>query len=90
MTTQEKEQLLNEYYGVISENKWYLSNTDYQTLRETEGGEPMSEEVKVKRAEARATINEYQAKVKELEAVVPEDPMPEDDMMREMPAMIEE
>lgn len=76
MTTQEKFNILNAYYGVILENKSFLTSTDYKTIRESEGGEPMDDETKTARAESREIINQYQEWVKEIEAIVPEDPEP--------------
>lgn len=46
--------------------KGYLSSKDYQTIREMQGGEPMSEETKTKCAEARKRINELEAEVEVL------------------------
>lgn len=76
MTTQEKFDILNAYYGVILENKSFLTSTDYKTIREAEGGEPMDDKTKTARAESREVINQYQEWVKEIEAIVPEDPEP--------------
>lgn len=74
MTTQEKFDILNAYYGVIEENKSFLTSTDYKTIREAEGGEPMDAKTKTARAESREVINQYQEWAKEIEAIVPEDP----------------
>ena len=74
MTTQEKFDVLNAYYGVIEQNKSFLTSTDYKTIREAEGGEQMDKKTKDARAEAREVINQYQEWVEEIEAIVPEDP----------------
>lgn len=46
----------------------YLNSTDYQRLREPDGGEPMSSEVKSKRIECRSVINECQEEIEALRA----------------------
>ena len=74
MTTQEKFNILNAYYGVILENKSFLTSTDYKTIREAEGGEPMDDKTRTARAKSREVINQYQEWAKEIEATVPEDP----------------
>lgn len=52
------ELLINELGAKIHEARAYLNSTDYQRLRELDGGDPMSTEVKTKRVECRALINE--------------------------------
>jgi len=47
--------------------KGYLSSTDYQRLRELDGGDPMKEEVRLKRAEARSLINKLEDEIASLE-----------------------
>lgn len=79
MTTQEKFDVLNAYYGVIEQNKSFLTSTDYKTIREAEGGEPMDKKTKDARAEAREVINQYQEWVEEIEAIEPEDPEEKDE-----------
>ena len=64
---------INARYSEIIELKNYLNDTDYQTLREFEGGEKMSEEVKNKRSEARLRINVLQAEISEFEARMQEE-----------------
>ena len=54
------ELLINELEAKIHEARAYLNSTDYQRLRELDGGDPMSTEVKTKRVECRALINECQ------------------------------
>ena len=46
----------------------YLNDTDYQRLREADGGEPMSDEVKTKRATAREVVNECELNISRLQA----------------------
>ena len=46
----------------------YLSDTDYPRLREADGGEPMSDEVKTKRATAREVVNECELNISRLQA----------------------
>ena len=52
-----------------------MLSTDYQAIRESEGGAPMSDETRKKRADARARVNELEeliAKTKEIEPEIPE------------------
>ena len=47
-----------------------MFSTDYQTIRESEGGAPMPDETRKERADARARVNELEeliAKTKEIE-----------------------
>ena len=62
------ELLINELGAKIHEARAYLNSTDYQRLRELDGGEPMSAEVKAKRIEYRALINDYQEDIEVLRA----------------------
>lgn len=64
---------INARYSEIIELKNYLNDTDYQTLREFEGGEKMSEDVKNRRSEARLRINVLQAEISEFEARMQEE-----------------
>lgn len=57
------EQKIAEKEREILGLKAYLSSKDYQTIREMQGGEPMSTETKAKCAEARARINVLEAEV---------------------------
>ena len=41
----------------------YLNDTDYQRLREADGDEPMSNEVKTKRATAREEVKECETNI---------------------------
>lgn len=54
---------INSRYAEITELKGYLSNTDYQRLRELDGDKPMAEDVKWRRIESRARINELEAEI---------------------------
>jgi hypothetical protein len=58
---------INEQYAIIVASKDYLFNTDFYGHREYEGGAPMPEDVKTKRAQCRAKINTAQEVIKELE-----------------------
>ena len=61
-------QQINEQEAVITEAKNYLNDTDYLGHREYEGGEPMPNDVKTRRAKARADINTAQAVITQLKA----------------------
>jgi hypothetical protein len=77
MTYNEQIDLLCAQYSIISENEAYLKATDYQVIRQTEGGTPMSDEVKEKRAMARIAINDAQIEIETIkgtEIEVPEMP----------------
>ena len=58
---------INQRYQKIFVLKDYLSSTDYQRLRELDGGDTMKEEVRLKRAEARALINKLEDEIAALE-----------------------
>ena len=58
---------INQRYQKIFVLKDYLSSTDYQRLRELDGGDRMKEEVRLKRAEARALINKLEDEIAALE-----------------------
>ena len=73
MTQQEKSERLNRLHEEILKAENFLNSTDYMTIREMEGGEPMPEEVKQKRAEARVKINDCQARILEVAEVETED-----------------
>ena len=75
MTFGEKDNLLNTYYSEILNLKTFLLSTDYQSIREFEGGAPMSDEIREARANARTRVNELEeliAKTKEIEPEIPE------------------
>lgn len=78
MTQQEKQERLDSLHEQILEKEAYLNATDYQTIREVEGGEPMSDEVKSLRADARRAINNAQAEINLLDAAEVEDFVPVD------------
>ena len=64
--TQRKEEIekgINKAQQRILELKNYLAETDYQAIRQSEGGAAMSEEVKNNRTAARAEINELQESI---------------------------
>ena len=70
MTTQET---INKKNGEINDNKIFLKRTDYQAIREMEGGAPMDAEIKTRRAQARADINTLEADLIELNAQLAEE-----------------
>lgn len=70
MTTQES---INKKNGEINDKKIFLKRTDYQAIREMEGGEPMQADIKQQRAQARADINTLEAEVVQLEAQLKEE-----------------
>ena len=74
MTFSEKSDILYVSGAEILKLKSFLISTDYQAIREFEGGEPMSDEVRTQRADARARINELQELIAETEAIEPEYP----------------
>ena len=94
MTSAEKEHILNTYYAEILKLKILLSNTDYQTIREFEGGEPMSAEIREQRANARTRINELEALITETKTIEVDDsiyildiePTEETEQITEQPA----
>ena len=58
---------INQRYQKIFVLKDYLTSTDYQRIRELDGGDPMKEEVRLKRAKARERINALEAEIVALE-----------------------
>ena len=58
---------INQRYQKIFVLKDYLTSTDYQRIRELDGGDLMKEEVRLKRAEARALINKLEDEIAALE-----------------------
>ena len=74
MTFSEKSDILYASEAEILKLKTFLISTDYQAIREIEGGEPMSEEIRKKRSDSRARINELQELIAETEAIEPEFP----------------
>ena len=57
---------INRNYAEIADLKSYLTDTDYMLMRQLDGGDPMPEEVKTRRAEARARINVCEAEIAKL------------------------
>ena len=84
MTQIEKDDKLNSYYGIIAECKYFLHDTDWQMHRELDGDKPMSQEIKTKRIEARAKVNEYEEYIKQL-IDEPVDPEIHEDMGMQIP-----
>ena len=64
MTIQEQ---INQQCVIITNAENFLHDTDYMSIREYEGGTPMPEEIKTRRAQCRVDINEAQAIIEELE-----------------------
>ena len=81
MTREEIENALNVQYGIIMESQSYLADTDYESIREAEGGKPMDEDVRTARAEARVIIDNARVEISRLKELEPEEPEhPEHDM----------
>lgn len=59
--------LINEQNAIIVAAKDYLFDTDFYGHREYEGGAPMPEDVKARRAQCRVDINTAQEVIEELE-----------------------
>lgn len=57
---------INQLESLVLEKKAFLASTDYQSIREYEGGEPMSNETKEARAAARKDINDLQEEIDKL------------------------
>jgi hypothetical protein len=62
------ELLINEQCSIIHEEKNLLSDTDYQVLREMEGGMPISAEMREMRALARTRINDAEVEIERLKS----------------------
>jgi hypothetical protein len=62
------ELLINEQCSIIHEEKNLLSDTDYQVLREIEGGTPISATLSARRALARARINDAEVEIERLKS----------------------
>ena len=67
MNSQQLQHEIDLRNGQIDDRKLYLKRTDYQSIRESEGGEPMNAGVKAARAQARVEINDLQAEITDLE-----------------------
>ena len=74
MTFEEKNNILNTCHSEVLGLKSFLISTDYQAVREYEGGEPMSDEIRKKRSDARARIDELQELISATEVIEPEFP----------------
>ena len=59
-----------------------MSSTDYQTIRESEGGAPMPDEIRKERADARARVNELEELIAKTKGIEPEVPEMHDDIMQ--------
>jgi hypothetical protein len=62
------ELLINEQCSIIHEEKNLLSDTDYQVLREMEGGTPISATLSARRTLARARINDAEVEIERLKS----------------------
>lgn len=58
--------LINSQGGIIHNEKNLLSDTDYQVIREMEGGAPISATLSARRAMARMRINAAEAEIERL------------------------
>ena len=83
MTFAEKDNLLNTYYSEILNLKTFLLSTDYQSIREFEGGAPMADEIREARANARTRVNELEELIAKTKEIEPEIPERHDDMISE-------
>ena len=62
------EELINEQCVIMHNEKNMLHDTDYQVLREMEGGIPMSAEMRERRTLARARINDAEVEIERLKS----------------------
>lgn len=62
------ELLINEQCSIIHEEKNMLSDTDYQIIREIEGGTPISAEMRERRTLARTRINDAEVEIERLKS----------------------
>ena len=74
MTRQEINEAIQAQTEIVLRDGSYLEQTDYQTIRSSEGGEPMSEDTRLERAAARERINAAKAEIERLKAIEPEEP----------------
>ena len=58
---------INKKYAEINDLKALLSNTDYQIIKEAEGGYSVPREIIDERQDARARINVLEAEIAQLE-----------------------
>ena len=64
----------------IIEQRNYLNDTDYKLLRQLDGGDPMDDDTKQKRKEARALINQLEVEIAHLRAAWEQDNEREEEM----------
>ena len=62
----DRKEQINELQSLILEAEAELASKDYMTIRESEGGAPMPDDVKARRATLRIEINDYQVQIKSL------------------------
>ena len=81
----EIQERINQAESRILTLKAFLSSKDYQTIREMQGGEPMTEETKRQCADARVEINRLEAQIEvweqEMEELDDEPQPPIDDII---------
>lgn len=66
MTRQDLEKEIEKRESIILKNKNFLRSKDYQTIRELQGGEPMTPETKEACSVARRSINTLQQEIENL------------------------
>ena len=59
---------INKKYAEINDLKALLASTDYQVIKEAEGGYSVPQEIIDERQDARARINILEAEIEQLEA----------------------
>ena len=60
-------EIINRERAII-EQRNFLNDTDYKLLRQLDGGDPMDDDTKQKRKEARALINQSEVEIANLRA----------------------
>ena len=63
----DRKEQINELQSLILEAEAELASKDYMTIRASEGGEPMPDDVKTRRAALRAEINDLQTRINDLQ-----------------------
>lgn len=61
---------INKKYAEINDLKALLASTDYQIIKEAEGGYSVPQEIIDERQDARARINILEAEIEQLEAAL--------------------
>jgi uncharacterized protein YlxW (UPF0749 family) len=61
---------INKKYAEINELKALLASTDYQVIKEAEGGYSVPQEIIDERQDARARINILKAEIEQMEAAL--------------------